>query len=631
MVDQPSEPLPFGAVSTGTPATKSNTAAPANMASEDDDSTDYFGWSIPPVRWGGQLTSNISSGSSGASKSLNSSQILGVQGSSYIYQPWYALVSGNVDFIVAKSSSSDGASTADSGSRSTAFNFGGNLNLFPLSRYPFQAYLQQSDSRAAANFIGTQYRSTRIELRQNWSPELGTDRASGSFDHSIMTSAQVKSKVTSLQGNYSTEVEQHRLNGRASYSGSSGDSGGQGSTLLNLSGNHSWSEEEGGLNISTFGNISNNKISLLFDNGLSTISSQLFQLGTSVGWQPDEEIPLSISFGANMIGSSTTIGADSGKLFSVNAFANTQYQFSSNLSASGGLTLLHSRSSLQSVSAFGQNASLSYNGDPLAFAGFSYNWGVGTSLNNQFSTPGVGSINLSGSGQHGVSRIFAVNPGNTLSLYMSQGLSYSKNTNRGEEGVSTTGASLSHSVGASWQVGISEGSSGSVSSSFSDSVTRGESRSHYRNFSAQGNLQTQLSRWSSFTIGLNLNGSQQLTDPTNTTSPFTEIALATSSTRTANRPIWSGSGSINYNHRKPFGIANLAYSASLQANLSQTNLRVVSGDPNALFWQTGTVFQQSVEYRLGLLNFRGGNTITSNSGVKNFSVFGTVTRRFGNF
>jgi hypothetical protein len=93
----------------------------------------------------------------------------------------------------------------------------------------------------------------------------------------------------------------------------------------------------------------------------------------------------------------------------------------------------------------------------------------------------------------------------------------------------------------------------------------------------------------------------------------------------------SGSGQISYSHRNFFDVMNLYYSASLQVNANQTNLRVVAGDPNALSWQTGMVMQQNLDYRIGRLNFRLTGSLASSNGKENASLFGMMSREFGAF
>jgi hypothetical protein len=142
-------------------------------------------------------------------------------------------------------------------------------------------------------------------------------------------------------------------------------------------------------------------------------------------------------------------------------------------------------------------------------------------------------------------------------------------------------------------------------------------------------MQTQLSGRSALTASLNMVISQQLqTSPAmpTTTTPAATVPVANNGTTTLN-----GSAQVSYSHRSPFSIPNLFYTATFQANASQTNLRLISGDPNALAWQTGNVLQQNLDYRLGRLTFRATSSFAKLNGKENASVFFMVGREIGDF
>jgi hypothetical protein len=169
---------------------------------------------------------------------------------------------------------------------------------------------------------------------------------------------------------------------------------------------------------------------------------------------------------------------------------------------------------------------------------------------------------------------------------------------------------------------------GMLSATFSDSIATGNFPGHLRSLSAQGNIQTQLSGRSSLTANLNVVLSQQLSNPevTQTATPDVPASTTNNSGSTLN-----GSAQVSYAHRNPFNIANLIYTATFQANASQTNLRLISGDPDALAWQTGQVLRQNADYRLGRLTFRATSTFARLNGKNNASVFLMVGREIGDF
>jgi hypothetical protein len=620
----PEEPVALDRVRAGPASPVSAAAAPAQDMLPD--LTAITSWSIPPVRWGGNTTSNYSWNDASGNKSYSETQTVNLRGSSYIYQPWYAQVSGDVGLLMGKARQ-DGTvlNPNATNSRSSAMTYGGNLNLFPQSRFPFQAYLQKSDSRASANAVSSQYTTTRFGASQSWRPETGPQNFSANADRSIVEGSGVRSVVDAFSSSFGTTLGEHNVSANARYSRNSGDLAGQGSNLLTLGGTHSWHLEEE-LTIASSVNYTNNQIRMLNgNNGLASNSSQLVQAGSSFTWLPDEDLPLTIVGGGSFLNMNTETEAARANLTYLNGYANANYRFSNNLSGTAGLTLAQSQSNGVRQLSAGQNASVSYSGNPLTFGDYSYNWGLGGSVSNQIITGGASNRTVSGLAQHSVLRSIVLGEGNAISLNASESLSLAF----GSGGQSTV---LTHSGGASWRRGIGERSVGTLSASVSDSYSRGAFASHYRSLTTQGNTQTQLTARSVVTANVNFVVSQQLSQPQAAPmhDPITGAPSLPAATDDGSRTM-NGSGQVRYMHRSPFGIADLTYTASLQTSAAQTNLRLVSGDPNALGWQTGRVFQQNVDYRLGRLIFRTTNSFAALNGKKNASLFFMIGRDIGDF
>lgn len=621
IIEEPENPVPFEAVRPGPSSTVAKAAAPRpdNLP----DLTAIMGWSIPPIRWGGNAISTYGlNESSDGGKTFNETQGLNLHASSYIYQPWYAQVNGDLGLLSGSFEQNGNNSTATSASRSTSVTYGGNLSLFPQSRFPFQAYVQSSDSRANANATSVQYTSTRIGARQNYRPEVGPDNYSVSADRSIVSSSNVRSVVDALQGSYATIIADHNLNANARYSRNIGDVGGQGSNLFSLIGTHSWHPSEE-FSIASSANFTNNEIRMLNGSGLSINNSQILQAGSSVTWLPDPDLPLMVSGGGNFLNINTETEAAKARLTNINGYANANYRFSNNLTAAGGLTMTENQSNGTSLFSSGQNASISYSGNPLVFGKYSYNWGTGAGISNQMVSSGEADRSLSGQVQHSLLRNIALSEASAITLNASESFSLTNNSTLGQSSV------ITHAGGASWRLGLGERSQGMLSATVSDSMSTGNFSSHFRSLSAQGNVQTQLSSHSALTASLYFVLSQQLKAPqvtqTATTSPPPTLTTNGSS-NTLN-----GSGQVSYTHRNPFDIADLLYTATFQANASQTNLRLISGDPNALAWQTSKVFQQNLDYRLGRLLFRATSSFATLNGKENASLFFTINREIGDY
>ncbi len=617
----PSAPLPPEDVRPGPSSPVSKDAAPDN---ELPDLTAITSWTIPPYHWGGNTTSNYGWNGTKENQTFSESQAANLRASSYIYQPWYAQVSGDLGLVTgtSKQSSSTSEGNQDNTSKNTAVTYGGNLSLFPQSRFPFQAYLQSSDSRANSNNATAEYTSLRIGARQSYRPEAGQENYSGSADRSIVTSGNIRSIVDALQGNFSTTLGVHSLSANARYSRNVGDIAGQGSNLMNIGGSHSWRDDDEGLTISSSASYSNNQVTALGGDGLIKNASQIMQAGSSVTWVPDEELPLTITGGGNVLSLTTDTGNSKIALTNLNGFANANYRVTNNLMATGGVTMSQNiQANGASQLASGQNAALSYTGDVLTFGDYFYNWGIGGNVANQVVTGANASRSIGSNAQHAVTRQFILDPMSTISLNASQGFSLTSSTGTGQVGV------LTHAAGAAWRLALGERTAGTLSASVSDSMSAGAFASHFRSLTTQGNLQTQLSSRSSLGANMNFVVSQQLTT---TQAPTTTSVVDARPPSTDNgNTTTSGSGSVSYMHRNPFDITNLMYTATVQVNASQSNLRLFAGDPNANVWQTGTVFQQTADYRIGRLIFRATSSFATLNGKENASVFLTIGRELG--
>ena len=133
-----------------------------------------------PVRVWGDLSSNyrVRKNSSGDTSSSSWRNTGSVNASSYIWRPWFALISGGLDLTLRESDSTGQATTEDQ-------YVTGNVlfDLFPTSRFPFQAYFRESrdefDNQAFDRTIAT----TEYGLSQRYRSRDGTGNYSAEYEH----------------------------------------------------------------------------------------------------------------------------------------------------------------------------------------------------------------------------------------------------------------------------------------------------------------------------------------------------------------------------------------------------------------------------------------------------------------
>lgn len=608
----PEAPLPLEDVKA--PTTPRRGAEPAS----DDNLPDLSAsnWRPAPVRWGGNTVSllNLFRDSEGGT-TTNNTQTVTLRAASHVYQPWFAQINGNVGFL-SNTTSRDGVTGGNSKSSGTGLTYGGSLQLFPVSRFPFQAYIDRSDSRASSNSLDTQFTSTRFGFRQSYRPEAGTDNYSFSYDRSSMDTDTSNSQTQALQGNYSASFDTHSVSAGTRFSESTLGLTGESSRLFNLNGSHHWRYDET-LNVSSSAYFSNQQINYLSGGTLALNQNNVVQLASNFTWFPDEDLPMSVNGGATFLNMGTQTSTGSNQLSNLAAFGGMTYRFSPQLTASGNVQVNQITSNSLSQMLMAGSGALSYSGEPLTFGNYNYNWFTGASASLQSTSIGLNQQTAAGQFGHTVSRSLTLGENNILSLSASQSVSLSTNS---QTGLFST---LAHSGGLSWRVDLGEKATAILSATLADNLTTGQTAGHFRTFSLTGNGLLQISRRSSLTFNSNLHWSQQ-----QQSGGLQQLGAQVINPSTSN---WSGAASVGYVRQRIFDVSNLNYAANALFNASQANQGIIGGDPNFAAWQTSTSLQQRLDYRVGRLNFQALMTVATVNGKKNASVFFQVFRTFGDY
>ncbi len=583
----PATPVPFDQVE-GLPRRPSPVASGAIVEELPDLSAE--GWRLAPIRWSGNSATTLNSfRDHNGGGTVNNIQTLTLRSASHIYQPWLAQVNGNLGLMSGTTHRKlpDNTAADNNNVRSTSLTYGGSLNLFPVSRFPFQAYLDHGDSRVSSNSLGSQYTSTRIGLRQSYRPLVGTENYGLSYDRSVLAADSGRSVVDALQGNYSVSLADHSIAANTRISQNTGGFNGESSRLMSATGSHIWRVEDG-LTVSSTANFSDQQLRYLSSGILSTNNNRLMQANSTFTWLPDEDLPLTVIGGGNLLSIETQTDAASNRFINLGGFLGLTYRFSSRLIGSGNFQLSQTQSGASRYLLAGGNGTISYMGIPLTLGNFNYNWNAAANTSVQ-----------------------SISGGASL-----QGVSLGTNSQTGAN------STLSHSGGVSWRLGYGDRLTGMFSAIVSDNLTTGQYSGHYRSIGLNGNGLTQLSRRAAITANANITWSQQRQQAGQQLQLGSQVFDSGTSQ-------WNGSASLGYNHFSPFNIPNLLYSISAQYSSSQVNQRILNGDPNALSWQITRSIQQRAIYRVGRLSFQFLNAFATVNGKKNASIFFQVSRDFG--
>lgn len=576
-------------------------AAPGNTAGISIAS--FLGMSrfgLAPLRWGGNITDTFrwSKADSGITDT-NHFQSIDLRAASYIWQPWFAQVSGNLNLSRGVADSS----AADSETDSQAVSGSGTLSIFPQSRFPFSASYSLSDSRTQAK-ITQETQNERLSLRQEYRPPTGNSHYFAKYDSSTLTSSidDETDTVTSWQGGYTNTFKNQTLNLDAQYTESEQSGGGAGLALENYLVQHNWRASE---LLTVDSNASLTRSDFQGD-GSASNRSQYMQAYSTASWNPNQKT--SVSGGLRYFDLTNDTGDTTSEVQSLGGNASVNYRYTPNLSFNGSLTLATTRTAEGSTWISSQSGDVSYNHDPLVFGDFSYNWSVNGGLSNQISGEESASTTYNAGGTHTLNHRYQISSASTLTSYASESLT----ARYGQDfGGSQT---VSHNAGASLGVALSEKLGGGISLSASDTRTFGEERSDNQSATMQTTANLAISSYSTAAASFNLQWNRSGTEEP------TSDGLAT----------WSATGSASYMHSRAFGIPRLRYSLLFNLNYSRTNARLL-GDTDAERVRDGYTIDQHLDYQIGRMDARLTATRAVQDGEENAMIYLQIGRSFGNY
>jgi len=593
-------------------------------------------WGIPPIRWGGSVGYNLQRSSSSSGQGSTSQGIFSsLNAASYIYAPWAATVAGRVGLTTTSSDGTAASGTANgqgSQSRNSSLVGGGEVNIFPTSRFPFQVFFDRSDTRGSGSLVANDYVNTRFGLRQTYRGEDGYTNGGFQFDRSSVTSSlNGLDTVTALSANYGTEIGivKNSVSGRYSL----GERGltGEKARLIGLNSAHNATLDD---NINLSGNVSFLDNNLRGGNGPGSFGdtrTRFLQLNVFGTWMPEfddiDDLPLTLSGSVrygNLHNQFSGVGIDS---TSIGGSLNGLYRFSNNLTAGANVALNQiTTAGSQSILLSLVGANINYASNPLTFGKFSYNWNSGGNVSWQSGSGDIPS-NLATGLQlgHTVSRLYMPSESATLSLSFTQSISANQAQSIGNSN------SLSHSLALSYGSVWGDQFSGNTSISLSDILTTGYNGQHYSMLNVGFNGMGQLSSLSSANINLQFNWSQQKVDDqqnfsfqNNTTTNANTNTFGT----TDSLQHMSLLGSASYTHTRFLGFRGLRYNLLFTADTRLRDDRLL-GNTNGDIDRARWTLINRLDYRIGLLDFRFSTAVNDVGGKKNALLFFQVSRQIG--
>lgn len=575
-------------------------------------------WRLAPILWGGTLSETVTryEDEDGANR-LSLQHRVAVRGQSFIMAPWFARVNGNLNLSLLQLENTAGDGAAKERQDGTSVSGGMGLYLFPFSRFPFQASVDVTDSRTTGELTNTEYTSTRVSLRQDYRPPKSNDRYSAGYDRSVVEDQSGgRDTVDRLFANHFRTVGAHTWNAEGNLAWSERDrEDTTDNRIFNATVRHTW-RPDAPYHVDNNASVNDTR----FGGGLTDVNSRFLQLTSNLSWQPAAERPLNVNAGGFLYGVDGDVNDDQRMAVLVGANAGVSYAWTPHLNVNGALSLSHNNSPNSSSSAAYQTAGVNYTPATVKLGNFSYAWGTGASLSNNWASTQGTSRNLGLTANHSLSRVWRISASSSLSA----GISQAGNVNQGSGAIEIATRSLSHNANLTWQYSTAQGS---LSSGLNASESRswGDNPSRFQTLNLNVNGQMPLSRYSFLTANISLqstrNHSRFFLD--NTDGTTTEIVQDSESD--------GAFGNVGYTHSRLFGVRNLRYSLLFNINTIAEGRTREQGNPDALPDRVDKSLEQRVDYRIGRLNANLTHRLAEIAGKRSSSLTLSVGRDFGAF
>jgi hypothetical protein len=565
---------------------------------------------LGPLRWRGDLTmtsNNLWLPGQTASRTFQQSGNLTL--ATYVYQPWFAQVGANLGLAWTKGSGAAGGAT-------TTLNGSASLTVFPASRFPLEANVALTDTRASEDLTGADYRSLQFGVRQQYRT-LGDTQYTLRLDHSELSGNTLGKDVlnvasASVSGRHATQS----FNGEAFASANEAGLGRGTTSIRRIAGTHRFVPAEN-VNLETLATYDWQE-NVQRSNGPATrLAGEFVQLAAYATWRPEEDEPLydadhPMLFTGAVRLSAVGVESDgaSAQVVTANATVGASYEFSPRTRATAGGSVTHTSGRTTAGRVLGSlHATVAHDPEPMRWGATSYSWNVsggGTAAYGgdqdrvtvyvQASQQLVRSVEIAGS---------------LLALSIGQSYAARHDDREGEQFVLGTNAQ------ATWTLQGRANTQTYVGLGLSDQRSIGTPHQMFQLVNLQLTHQGSVDALSHWSANLTVQGSRQQSQ-----SPLgTSVASSDTGLR------GSVFGSLSYQHRRLFGVPRLSLTATFTANQSQLQSRAL-GDVQASPRAIRDALDVRLEHRIGKLESRLTFRSASVEGRRNSGVFLRVTRHF---
>lgn len=567
-------------------------------------------WQIPPIRWGGDVSLDVMTNTSqGARRTTQVFEAIGVHADSYIYQPWFSRVNGGLRLMKFNNGLTKGLSTEDGGT--TTVTGDGSLTLFPVSRFPFTAAYNVSDSTTSGQLISNGYTSRRLSLSQSYAPKTGSANYTLNFDHSTIDSDSLGRDIAnSLTGYMSDRSNNSDYNLNFGHYTNKHEQTGDKSEIDSLGANYNL-RPSSNLSINNLVNLGKSNFDLA--GPAKDSNNRYFQVNSFATWRPEDNSPLMVSGGARLYQSTSGVSGTETDSRTVSGNAAASYELNRNVTLTAAGTLTDSKVNDIDTRLTYLSGEANYNADLIRFGEYNYGWG-GAAYTRYDSQSGVAESSHSTSGariRHNIGRTFQLADNSSVNAYAGQAIS--------KDFGYLSYVTLANNGGVSWSIRPSDRTSTMFGVNVADNNSWGEAgaRQHFQMINLQGNGQIEINRYSSGGVNMTVQGTRQ-------------VVNSLSSAAQNDGFNWSTNGNLYYQHMQAFGVPRLRYSATLDVNQFKNQSRL-EGNINAPVEHVNKSFEQRFDYDIGRTSLQLRMRYADIEGRNSSMIYFRIVRQFGGY
>lgn len=557
-----------------------------------------FSLQLAPVQLWGNIGYELRRETIDNKKYMLQSLTTKVNASTFIWQPWFAQVSGGLGFTTSTSSTADGQGASNFVTGSA------DLSLLPYSRFPFEAHFDRSDSRLNTGLgaVSSAYQTTRFGLTQRYRNPSGDTQYMASYNRNLWESADFgedKQDMLRLEMTRRLANQTFQINGDITKNDRPRTN--ESSLLNTLVARHSYTPDPT-LSVENLASLT--KTNYRLTQGESDL--RYLQLSSFGFWRPTGK-PLTVTGSVRLFGlnsDSSSAPATQTRSASANLGGNYDLTRNTRLNASVNVNMTDNNG-VRTVTS-DQSAGANYQSDTFDLGAFRYSGFASGSLSNRTDSTDSGQ-HLTLQAGHSLNRSTAFG-GGTLGLNLNQSASSDFDTHTPANNTDTHSpviVRLSHSGSLTWNDTAGQKTT-FLRLSASDSRAVSGAQDFFQILNLQASRNESLGRNVSWAGNLTIQAARQGTGAT----PATTVTTS--------------SADLSYRHQRAFGVPRLRFVSELRI-YGDAPLPMLASPQE----QETRSWENRLDYSIGRLDLRLSARISEVNKKQSSLLMFTLNRQFG--